>query len=164
MHTSKWALATALAAIFSTVNAAVPDNVTLSHYEPLQQLTLRSGSSGVTNVSQKAGSAAPLIMSFDALGRSFDLELEPNSRLLSVTRQNPAFNGIDIYRGKLAGRPGSWARIVVFNGMPNGMFWDGQEMFAIEAPGDSVVQSDVPVIYRLAEAQIGPERCPERGP
>lgn len=154
MNTSKWALAAALAAIFSTVNAAGPDDVTLSHFEPLQQLTLRSGSSGATNVSQKAGFAAPLIMSFDALGRSFDLQLEPNSRLLSVARQNPIFDGVDIYRGELAGRPGSWARIVVSNGMPSGLLWDGQEMFAIEAPGDSVVHSDVPVIYRLADAQI----------
>ncbi len=154
MNTSKWVLAATLVAIFSTAIAAGPDAVTLSHYEPLQQLTLRSGSSGATQISSKAGFAAPLIMSFGALGRSFDLQLEPNSRLMSVARQNPALDGVDIYRGELAGQPGSWARIVVANGMPSGMFWDGQEMYAIEAPGDSVVQSDVAVIYRLADAQI----------
>ena len=96
------------------------------------------------------------IMSFDALGRRFDLELEPNSRLVSVARQNPLLDGVDIYRGELAGRPGSWARIVVADGVPQGMFWDGQEMFAIEAPGDSVVATSAPIIYRLADAQIAP--------
>ena len=105
---------------------------------------------------RKPGSAAPLVMSFDALGRRFDLELEPNSRLVSVARQNPLLDGVDIYRGELAGRPGSWARIVVSNGMPSGLFWDGNEMYAIEAPGDSIVQSNGSVIYRLADAQIAP--------
>ena len=138
MNTSKWTLVAAVAAIFSTANAAGPDDVMLSHYEPLQQLTLHAASSAAANASQKPGGAAPLIMSFDALGRSFDLELEPNSRLVSVARQNSLLDGVDIYRGELAGRPGSWARIVVADGVPQGMFWDGQEMFAIEAPGDSV--------------------------
>ena len=156
MNASKWALAAAVAAIFSAANAAAPDDVMLSHYEPLQQLTLHTMSSGAANASQKAGGAAPLVMSFDALGRRFDLELEANSRLVSVARQNPLLDGVDIYRGELAGRPGSWARIVVSDGMPRGLFWDGTEMYAIEAPGDSIVQSSVPVIYRLADAQIAP--------
>jgi len=156
MNTSKWALAAIVAAIFSTANAAGPDDVMLSHYEPLQQLTLHTMNSDAANASQKAGGAAPLVMSFDALGRRFDLELEPNSRLVSVARQNPLLDGVDIYRGELAGRPGSWARIVVSNGMPSGLFWDGDEMYAIEAPGDSIVQSNVSVIYRLADAQIAP--------
>ena len=156
MNYSKWALAAAVAAIFSTANAAGPDDVMLSHYEPLQQLTLHTMSSGAANASRKASGAVPLVMSFDALGRRFDLELEPNSRLVSVARQNPLFDGVDIYRGELAGRPGSWARIVVSDGMPSGLFWDGNEMYAIEAPGDSIVQSNVSVIYRLADAQIAP--------
>ena len=156
MKNSKWALAAAVTAIFSTANAAGPDDVMLSHYEPLQQLTLHTMSSGAANASQKASGAAPLVMSFDALGRRFDLELEPNSRLVSVARQNPLLDGVDIYRGELAGRPGSWARIVVSNGMPSGLFWDGNEMYAIEAPGDSIVQSNGSVIYRLADAQIAP--------
>jgi uncharacterized repeat protein (TIGR01451 family) len=156
MNTSKWVLAVAVAAVFSTADAATSDDVMLSHYEPLQQLTLNTVSSAAANASQKAGGAAPLVMSFDALGRRFDLELEANSRLMPVARQNPLLDGVDIYRGELAGRPGSWARIVVSNGMPSGLFWDGNEMYAIEAPGDSIVQTDVSVIYRLADAQIAP--------
>ena len=156
MNNSKWALAAAVAAVFSTADAATADDVMLSHYEPLQQLTLNTVSSAAANASQKAGEGAPLVMSFDALGRRFDLELEANSRLVSVARQNPLLDGVDIYRGELAGRPGSWARIVVSDGMPSGMFWDGDEMYAIEAPGDSIVQSDVSVIYRLADAQVAP--------
>ena len=156
MNTSKWALAATVAAIFSTADAAGPDDVMLSHYEPLQQLTLHTMSSGAANASQKPGGAAPLVMSFDALGRRFDLELEPNSRLLSVARQNPLLDDVDIYRGEMAGQPGSWARIVVSDGMPSGLFWDGNEMYAIEAPGDSIVQSNVSIIYRLADATIAP--------
>ncbi len=156
MNSSKWVLAAAVAAVFSAADAATADDVTLSHFEPLQQLTLNTMSSAAANTSQKAGAAAPLVMSFNALGRRFDLELEANSRLVSVARQNPLLDGVNIYRGELAGRPGSWARIVVSDGMPSGLFWDGNEMYAIEAPGDSVVQSDVSVIYRLADAQIAP--------
>jgi hypothetical protein len=156
MNNLKWALAAAVAAVFSTANAAGPDDVMLSHYEPLQQLTLNSVSSAAANASQKTSGAAPLVMSFDALGRRFDLELEANSRLVTAARQNPLLDGVNIYRGELAGRPGSWARIVVSDGMPSGLFWDGQEMYAIEAPGDSIVQSSAPVIYRLADARIAP--------
>ena len=42
MNNSKWALAAAVAAIFSTADVATADDVTLSHFEPLQQLTLLS--------------------------------------------------------------------------------------------------------------------------
>ena len=99
---------------------------------------------------------SPVVMSFDALGQSFDLELEPNHRLLSMARQNSMLDGVEIYRGELAGKPGSWARIVVANGAPSGMFWDGTEMYAIEAPGDSLVSSNAPVIFRLSDVQIAP--------
>jgi hypothetical protein len=61
-----------------------------------------------------------------------------------------------IYRGQLAGNPDSWTRIVVYDGTPRGLVWDGEQMFAIEAPGDSIVQSDSPVIYRLADTFIEP--------
>jgi hypothetical protein len=156
MSTSKWAIAAACTAIFSTIAEAGPDDIRLSHYEPLQQLNLRTVGANEANGSQKASGAAPVVLTFDALGRSFDLELEANSRLMSVAKQNPQLDGVAIYRGEIAGRPGSWARIVVADGVPQGMFWDGQEMFAIEAPGDSAVATSTPIIYRLADAQITP--------
>lgn len=156
MNTSKWAIAAACAAIFSTTAAAGPNDVMLSHYEPLEQLDLRSIAAQAANGEQKTVMAAPLVMSFDAMGQSFDLELEANDRLMRAARQNPLLDGVTIYRGEIAGRPGSWARIVVADGVPQGMFWDGQEMYAIEAPGDSIVATDAPIIFRLADAQIAP--------
>ena len=156
MSTSKWALGAVFAAIFSTANAADPDSVALTHYEPLQQLELRPMVANAANAAQKPGGISPVLMRFDAMGKGFDLQLEPNNRLLEAARQNPLLDGVEIYRGELAGRPGSWARIVVADGVPRGMFWDGQEMYAIEAPGDSLVASSGPVIFRLADMQIAP--------
>jgi MYXO-CTERM domain-containing protein len=154
MNISKWTIAAACAAAFSSAAVAGPNDVTLAHYESLQQLSLQTTSADAANASQKASLAEPLVMSFDALGQRFDIELEANSRLMSAARQNPLLSGVEIYRGELAGRPGSWARIVVADGMPQGMFWDGQEMYAIEAPGDSIVDTSVPIIYRLADARV----------
>jgi uncharacterized repeat protein (TIGR01451 family)/MYXO-CTERM domain-containing protein len=156
MKTSKWAIAAACAAVFSTTAAAGPNDITLSHYDSLQQLSMRTVSADTANAAQKADIAAPFVMSFDALGQRFDVELEANSRLMSVASQNPSLASVQIYRGELAGRPGSWARIVVADGVPQGMIWDGQDMYAIEAPGDSIVDTNVPIIYRLADAVVAP--------
>jgi len=156
MNTSKWAIAAACAVIFSTTAEAGPGDITLSHYEPLQQLSLRSTVASEANGSLHARSAAPVVLSFNALGRGFDIELESNARLMRTARQNPQLDGVEVYRGELAGRPNSWARIVVTDGVPQGMFFDGQEMFAIEAPGDSIVAASGPIVYRLADALIAP--------
>jgi len=156
MNTKKWAIAAACAAIFSTTAEAGRNNISLAHYESLQQLNLRSAVASEANGAAQSRTAAPVVLSFNALGRSFDLQLEANSRLMQTARQNPKLAGVEIYRGKLAGRSNSWARIVVTDGVPQGMFFDGQEMFAIEAPGDSVVTASGPIVYRLADAHIAP--------
>jgi hypothetical protein len=67
-----------------------------------------------------------------------------------------AFAGVYAYRGSLANNPDSWVRIVMFDGMPRGLIWDGETMFAIETPGDSAVEISSPVIYRLADLIIAP--------
>jgi uncharacterized repeat protein (TIGR01451 family)/MYXO-CTERM domain-containing protein len=76
--------------------------------------------------------------------------------LLDAARANPMLDNVDIYRGELAGQPDTWARIVVAEGMPRGMFWDGEAIYAIEAPGDSLVSSAEPVIFRLTDVAIAP--------
>jgi len=139
MKALKWTLVAAILIASSTVFAAASNNVTVSHFEPLQRMN--------------SSSAA---LSFDALGRTFDLKLEPNDRLLSRLSRDGLTDGIDIYRGTLAGHPDSWVRIVVYDGMPRGLVWDGKEMFAIEAPGDSMLQTTAPVIFRLADILIAP--------
>ena len=106
--------------------------------------------------SQKFTGSGPVTLQFDALGRSFDLVLEPNVGFLSLESRNALPDSIGIYRGGLAGNAESWARIVVFEGMPRGFVWDGLQMFVIEVPGDSAVTTDLPVIYRLADTYIEP--------
>jgi uncharacterized repeat protein (TIGR01451 family) len=128
----------------------------VSHFETLQRLNIQSASVGVSPATQELQRTASAGMSFDAFGRSFDLQLEPNNSLLSSASRSALPDGIKILRGQLANNADSWARIVVFDGMPRGVIWDGNEMFAIEAPGDSIVRSDVPVIYRLADARVEP--------
>ena len=126
--------------------------VSLSHYEPLQRLNIqRSGA----DTSQKISVAGPVDLSFDALGRSFELKLTPNSRLLDVARDIAGIHVIP-YRGKLAGNDDSWVRIVISAGSPSGLIWDGSELFAIERPGNNVAGVDSTIIYRLADAYVEP--------
>ena len=132
--------------------AAQGETVSLSHYEPLQRLSITT--TGIDG-SRKIGAAAPVDMRFDALGRSFDLQLSPNSRLLDAAREIPG-NSVVPYRGALAGIENSWVRIVMSDGMPSGMIWDGNELFAIERAGDNIAGADATIIYRLADAFVAP--------
>ena len=126
--------------------------ILVAHFEPLHSVTLDEAA---PRTQQKARRATPLTLKFDALGQSFELDLEPNDRLLSQAARQALPDDIALYRGG-AGKPGSWARIVIADGTPRGLIWDGEQMIVIEAPGDSSVQSAVPVVYRLADAYVTP--------
>jgi hypothetical protein len=73
--------------------------ISLSHHEPLQRLKISSISS---IGSQKMTVAGPVDLTFDALGRSFELQLSPNSRLLTAARDITGGSVVP-YRGQLAG-------------------------------------------------------------
>jgi uncharacterized repeat protein (TIGR01451 family) len=143
-------LVTATISLFSTAFAAQPGSITVSHYESLQRLEIRSADLS----SNRLDAAGPVALSFDALGKTFDLQLEPNSRFLAQVSRDALPEGIKIYRGELAGVVDSWARIVVFEGVPRGMFSDGSEVYVIEAPEDSIVQAADTVIYRLSDTFV----------
>ncbi|MBT8100226.1 MAG: hypothetical protein KJO82_10765, partial [Gammaproteobacteria bacterium] len=113
------------------------------------------GKDRVSYAPQSAESAA-LALRFDALGKRFELQLETNDRVVGALSADAISEGLAVYRGQLAGVSNSWARIVVFEGMPRGLIWDGAEMFAIEAPGDSELAIDTPVMYRLSDTYIAP--------
>lgn len=149
MDAAKWIFAGVALVLFSPVNAAVPGDVLVSHFESLQRLDIDSANAA--DVADGSGAAS---LSFDALGRSFEFTLEPNNSFLSSAARETLQGNIGVYRGRIAGNPDSWARIVVYEGAPSGVFWDGTEMFVIEAPGDSAVQSDEAVIYRLADIYV----------
>jgi len=149
----RWLFAGVTLALFSSLYAGQPGGVTVSHYETLQRLSMQAADA---NIGQKPHAAGPIALGFDALGQTFDFQLEPNSGLLSAASREALPDGVGIYRGYLAGNPESWARIVIFEGMPRGLFWDGTQMYAIEAPGDSIVKAASPIIYRLADTFIEP--------
>lgn len=153
MKAIRWILTSVFFGLSLPVFAAQSGNIIVSHHEPLQRLSLQSGSNGF---SQKPANQGPVTLSFDALGQSFDLRLQPNVGFLSAALRNSLPDAIGIYRGVLADNAESWVRIVVFEGMPRGFVWDGEQMYVIEAPGDSVVSTDVPIIYRLADTFVQP--------
>ena len=153
MNALKYLPVIAISMLSPTLHAA---EVFVSHYEPLHSMTAHAADSKSANVSQKSQSKATAALSFEALGRSFDLNLEANDRLMDSLPAEAAFAGVYAYRGSLANNPDSWVRIVMFDGMPRGLIWDGETMFAIEAPGDSAVEISSPVIYRLADLIIAP--------
>ena len=67
------------AAISISSAALGADGITLTHHEPLERLSIQAERA---DFSSKLLAAAPVNLSFDALGQSFDLELEPNAGLM----------------------------------------------------------------------------------
>lgn len=150
MNTFKYLLVVAIFALSPALNAA---ETFVSHYEPLHDMTMQAANYVHTSARQDRKPAA---LGFEALGRRFDLALEPNERVLAALPADAAFAGVSVYRGRLQNNPNSWVRIVMFEGVPRGLVWDGETMFAIEAPGDSAVTTSVPVMYKLADLNIVP--------
>jgi hypothetical protein len=138
-------------AAFAASATAAPGGLTVYHQYELSNLAFimiaASGQPG-------AGPADPGAMEFDAMGRRFTMLLESNERILSASARAALADDVRIFRGRVDGMPGSWVRLVVADGMPRGIFWDGGELYAIEAPGDSSVNSESPVVYRLADTYV----------
>ena len=151
MKASKWILVSLVVGFCAPVFAGSADNIYVSHYETLQRLSSQDKGAAAN---QKLAIAGQQLLSFDALGQSFELILRSNSGFLSSDAVKALPAGIGIYRGSLAGNADSWVRIVMFEGSPRGFIWDGAEMYAIEAPGDSAVQSSSAIIYRLSDVTI----------
>src|SRR5690606_35508174 len=85
----------------SANHAAAAPSVVVTHYEPLQPLTLQPGA---PTAQQKINKAAPLTRAVAALARSFELQLEPSDRLLSQATRTSLPSDVAHYRGKLAGK------------------------------------------------------------
>jgi len=150
MNTVKYLPVVAIIAISPTLNAA---ETFVSHYETLHDMTMQAPDHVHASERSDWTSAA---LGFEALGKRFDLDLEPNDRVLAALPADPAFADVSVYRGRLKNNPNSWVRIVMFEGLPRGLVWDGETMFAIEAPGDSAVATSEPVMYKLADLNIVP--------
>jgi len=110
-------------------------------------------------------------LSFEAYGRQFDLELEPNDRLLSrlSAAQRAELQRFPIYRGRVAGLAGSWVRLTRVGSELHGMFWDGDELYVIEPAQSAEAFMIAPargarsanVVYRLSDTQsdLGANFC-----
>ena len=155
--------ATAALAISQAQAASGPGGFSVSHHEGLQDFAF----SHAGTLERPALSAAgPATMAFSALGRRFELQLESNERLLSENARGMLDSGVRLYKGRIAGNENSWVRIVMYDGVPGGLIWNGTELLAIEAPGDSSVVTTEPVIYRLADTYVsgGAMTCELAGP
>ncbi len=134
-----------------------------------ESIALRAEDLG-TSSAARAGLAAAAL-SFEAYGRRFDLELEPNARLLRrlPAAQRAALQQFPMYRGTLAGLRGSWVRLTRVGSELHGMLWDGSELYVIEpaqaaaafmlAPAAGTRSTNV--IYRLSDtlSDLGPNFC-----
>ncbi|HEX5046671.1 MAG TPA: M12 family metallo-peptidase [Gammaproteobacteria bacterium] len=134
--------------------AAAADNVAVQYSEPLRDYAVETR---VFAASSKPTAPGIVDLRFIALGREFVVVLEPNARLQSFAGRLGRDAGA-AYRGKLAGRPDSWARIVLTPAGPAGLIADGSEIYALERADDSVVEGGgpQPKIYRLADVYIDP--------
>ena len=143
----------AMSAISPALHAA---DVFVSHFEPLSGMKAHTAEHLRTDTSPEQQQAAPMVLSFEAMGRRFDLDLVPNDRVLAALPKAGEFAGVSAYRGQLVDNADSWARIVMFDGMPRGLVWDGETMYVIDAPGDSALDISAPVMYRLSDLNILP--------
>jgi hypothetical protein len=142
---------TALLSLALLTLASAQDAVQVAYQEPLGQLTMTQGSGvGV----QKPNVADILAVQFFAYGRQFDIDLEPNRALIDAAQRFSLDNQVAIYRGEFANMRGSWARLVFENGLPQGMLWDGREMWAVEIGVNEDTGESEPYIYRLEDLQI----------
>lgn len=145
-----------IAALTLLLPAVSLADVVVSHFEPIQQLQFVTTDTKTQSFRADAPRAAATRLDFEALGQRFEFELQVNERVAASLPATVGNADIRVYRGELRDKSGSWARIVMFEGRPSGVFSDGTAMYAIESPGDSSLSVDTPVVFRLADALIAP--------
>lgn len=122
----------------------------------------KTASFAVVDLSSKVGRAASQLR-IRALGQDFLLNLEPNSALLASmpARQRQKVAKTDLFlRGTLEGIPSSWVRLNRIGGRFSGGFFDGNELYLIDAADpflDGIASGAVPgqtVVFRFADLQL----------
>ena len=153
MKACKFVIIGLIALCCTTTFAQQSSSVSLAHFESLTDISWSDNGVSVDGPGRSTGN---IQMSFQALGRSFDLQLSPNTSFLSNRARAAMPVGVSVYRGAMSGTPGSWARITVIDGTPRGLVFDGSELIAIEAPGAGAISSDNIIIYRLSDTYVAP--------
>ncbi|MEL6870978.1 MAG: M12 family metallo-peptidase [Pseudomonadota bacterium] len=149
--------------------ALAADNMTISYSETIDDIRfakIDSVASAKTAAGTDVGSAG-FKLQFDGLDRHFDIDLAPNHALTRHAGSTAKAHAQQTFRGKLSNTPGSWARLTIIDGMPQGLIWDGQQMFAMDAvdsAGNAVDEHAVAArLYRLNDVHFAPGsmRCPD---
>ncbi len=153
MIARKWISFLAALSLSPVAIGANGDGISLAHFEPLERFNVQAGGGLAW---QKPGAMGPIEVRFDAFGRAFELQLEPNANLLKAMSDGAKFGDLVPYRGRIKGVENSWARIVMIDGMPAGLMFDGTNTYALEVPGDSIVETGAPIVYRLSDVVIAP--------
>ncbi|GFE89182.1 hypothetical protein GCM10011488_41360 [Steroidobacter agaridevorans] len=103
-------------------------------------------------------------LQFDAYGRRFVVTLEPNDKLSSLLQSESSSSDLALYRGRVNGVSGSWARLSVADGKIQGMLWDGSELYVIEPveelqdslPATTSADPNTTAIFRLKDVVMAP--------
>ena len=148
------ALAAALLFCGASAAPVMAEPLRVLYAEPFQAQT--SSTRGV----QKIG---PALLRVQAFGRTFELELADNSRLLRATsaQTRERVGTIQLLKGTIKDVPGSWVRLTLSDGRYSGALWDGTELYAI-SPRETLdtallapMQPAATAIYRLSDTQGG---------
>ena len=135
------------------------ENFEILYHEVLPPMALTSRSN---ESDQQDSVPAGWTWSFESFGKSFDLTLESNDRLidkLPKRQRERVQESHELYRGKVGGIDGSWVRLTRIGNNWHGMLWDGQEVYIIDPmsviksaiPGVSLARSTDHGIYRLSD-------------
>ena len=127
--------------------SAAAADVRVGYSEPLENLSFARGGADF----QKPGPGLEQSMRFDAFSQRFEIALRPNATLIAAVEREALRTDLEIFRGSMPGTPGSWARIVIADGVPQGLVFDGTEIFAIERAADGRAK-----MFRLSDLQIEP--------
>ena len=103
------------------------------YFEELPETTFQELAAQSTNA---ASQTSPFTWSFEAFGKSFEVFLQPNTRLLSKIpqpRRAQLENDLSFYRGTLDGISDSWVRLTRSGQTWSGMIWDGQDGYIIDS-------------------------------
>jgi len=125
----------AAAALAAAAGPAAAQGFGILHHETVPPFAAAAReSSGAPAGAAKPLAAAGPAWSFVAFGRQFDVELEPDDRLLLGLdpERRARLRDVELYSGRLAGSPGSWVRLTRHGGSVSGVIWDGTSLYGVE--------------------------------
>lgn len=158
---------TTVALVCLAFGVAVPANAqdeadettsSIRYFEPVVDVSSSASSSSA----RSAASSARFGLSFRTLGRSFDVELEPNDLFVEGAKTTwiddsgivEAEPQRIFYRGRLRGDNESWARLTLRDDTMEGMVWTPDETYFFEpAAGLLGETAEGTVAYRLSDTE-----------